>query len=90
MSPGEGGPLSRIKGISELFDSIVLPRQAEDALFIKPMFFNVLHTLLHQDWYHMRPETLLIRYGVHETLPEHYRDAEMYDMTSLTSNVCTV
>lgn len=85
--PGEGGPLSCIKGVSELFDSVVLARQAEDALFIQSMFFNELHTLLHQDWYHVRPETLLICYGVHETLSKHYRDAEKFYMTFLYSMI---
>lgn len=74
--PGEGGPLSCIKGISELFDSIVLTREAEDTLLIQAMFFDELHTLLHQDWHYVRPEPLLICYCVHETLSKHCREAK--------------
>lgn len=74
--PGEGGPLSCIKGVSELFDSIVLTWEAEDALLIQAMFFDELHTLLHQDWHHVGPESLLICYCVHETLSKHCREAK--------------
>ncbi|TNN77553.1 hypothetical protein EYF80_012143 [Liparis tanakae] len=50
--PGEGGSLSCIKSISELFDSVVLTRETEDALFIQAVLFDELHTLLHQDRHH--------------------------------------
>lgn len=75
MLPGEGRPLSCIKGISELFDCIILAGQAEDALFIQPVIFDELHTLLHQDRHHVRPKPSLIGYGVDETLPKHCREA---------------
>jgi len=74
--PGEGGSLSCIEGISELFDSVVLTREAEDALLIQPMFFDKLHTFLHQDWHHVRSKTLLTRYSVHETLSKYYTQRE--------------
>lgn len=67
----EGGSLSCIKGVSELFHSIVLTREAKDALFIQAVLRDELHTLLHQDRHHMRPEPLLIRHRVHETLSKH-------------------
>lgn len=76
VSPGEGGSLSCIKGASELLDSIVLSGEAEDALLIQPMFFDVFYTLLHQDGHHVRPEALLICHCVHETLSKHCRDTE--------------
>lgn len=72
--PGEGGPLSCIKGVSELFHSIVLTREAEDALLVQAVLFYELHTLLHQDWHRVRPKTLLICYRVHETLSKNCRE----------------
>lgn len=78
--PGEGGPLSCIKGISELFDSVILTREAEDPLFVQPMFFDELHALLHQDWHHLRSEALLICHSVHETLSKHCRHTESKDI----------
>lgn len=74
--PGEGGPLSCIEGVSELFDSIVLTRQAEDALLIQALFFDELNTLLHQDRHQVRPKALLICYYVHETLSKHCRQTD--------------
>lgn len=84
--PGEWGPLSCIKGISELFDSVVLTREAEDALLIQAVFFDELHTLLHQDGNHMRSKPLLVCYRVHETLSKHFREAEREKKTSVMSN----
>lgn len=72
--PGEGWPLSCIKGVSELFHSIVLTREAEDSLLVQAVLFNELHTLLHQDWHRVRPKTLLICYCVHETLSKNCRE----------------
>lgn len=69
--PGEGGPLSCIEGISELFYSIVLTREAEDALLIQPVLLDKLHTFLHQDGHRAGPEALLVRHSVYKTLSKH-------------------
>lgn len=74
MLPGEGRPLSCIEGVSELFNDVVLARQPEDTLLLQPVFFDELHTLLHQDGHQVRPETLLICHGVLETLCKHCRE----------------
>lgn len=62
--PREGGPLPRIEGVSELFDGVVLSREAEDAFLIQALFPDVLGTLLDQDGHHVRPEALLVHDGV--------------------------
>ena len=80
--PGERGPLPRIKGVSELFDSVLLTRQAEDALLLQSVLFDELHAFLHQDWHHVRSKALLIRHNVCKTLPKHCNDR--YTGTSLT------
>lgn len=74
--PGEGGPLSCIKSVSELFDSVVLTREAEDALLVQAVLLDELHTLLHQDWHQVRSKALLVCYCVHETLSKHCREAD--------------
>lgn len=79
--PGKGRPLSCIKGISKLFNNVILSGQAEDALLVQPVFFDELHALLHQDRYHVRPKTLLICHGVLETLCKHCREVERFYMT---------
>lgn len=73
--PGEGRPLSGIEGVSELFDGVVLTRQAEDALLVQAVLLDELHALLHQDGHHAGPEALLVGHRVHQTLPKHCGEA---------------
>lgn len=75
VQPGEGRPLSGVKGVSELFDRVVLTRQAEDALLIQAVLLDELHALLHQDGHHAGPKALLVGHCVHQTLPEHCGEA---------------
>ncbi len=74
--PGKGGPLSCIEGVSELFDSVVLTRETENAFLFQAVFFDKLYTLLHQDRHSVRPKPLLIRYRVHEALSKHCREED--------------
>lgn len=71
--PGEGGSFSCIKGFSELFDSVVLAWETENALLGQPVLYDELHTLLHQDGHRARPKTLLIRYSVYQAFSKHCR-----------------
>lgn len=73
--PGEGRPLSCIKGVSELFDRVVLTRQTKDALLIQAVLFDELHTLLHQNRHHVRPKPLLVCHRLLEAFPKHCREA---------------
>lgn len=69
--PGEGGSFSCIEGFSELFDSVVLAWETENALLSQPMLLDELHTLLHQDGHRPRPQPLLIGYRVCQAFPKH-------------------
>lgn len=71
--PGEGGSFSCVKGFSELFDSVVLAWETENTLLGQPVFYDELHTLLHQDGHRSRPKSLLIRYSVYEAFSKHCR-----------------
>lgn len=73
--PGEGRPLSGIEGVSELFDRVVLTRQAEDALLVQAVLLDELHALLHQDGNHAGAEALLVGHRVHQTLRKHCGEA---------------
>lgn len=73
--PGEGGSLSGIEGFPELFDGVVLAREAENALLGQAVLLDELHALLHQDGHRARPEALLVRHRVHQAFPEHCRRA---------------
>ena len=85
--PGEGGPLSGVEGVSELFDGVVLTRQAEDALLIQAVFLDVLHTLLDQDRHHVRPKPLLICDNVHEALSKHCKGVLSYILDYLNYEI---
>lgn len=74
--PGEGRPFSCIKGFSELFDSVVLAWETENALLIQPVFLDELHTLLHQVGHCPRSKSLLICYCVYQAFPKHCKEAE--------------
>lgn len=86
--PGERGPLSGIKGVSELFDGVVLARQAEYALLIQAVLFDEFCTLLDQDWHHVMPEPPLVRQCVHKTFSEDCGEAGMGIGSSEIPKIC--
>lgn len=69
--PVKGGPLPRIKSISQLLHQVVLSRQSEDALFVQTMLQDELGTLFHQDGNQVGAELLLISHGLIQALAKH-------------------